>query len=96
MFVTPTPPIQKYDENPPRGCRVLQWNNGRNVRTNRHEEAHRRFSQLREIIRKLYRVHIIHLYFYMELGADSDYISVHHYLVGFYYGDGVCSLHGTN
>lgn len=37
-----------------------------------------------------------HLYFYMDLGADSDYISVHHYLVGFDGGDGVCFLRGTN
>ena len=50
MFVDPSPPFPKFDENPLRGSQVLPW---RNARTNRHEEAHRLFSQLNEIIRKL-------------------------------------------
>jgi hypothetical protein len=38
----------------------------------------------------------IHLYFYVGLGADSDYLFAHHELVGFYGGDGACSLRDTN
>jgi hypothetical protein len=92
MYVDPSPPFPKFDENPLRGSQVLPWRNGR---TNRHEEAPRLFSQLHEIIENS-TLFPNNLYFYMALRADSDDFFVHHELIGFYDRDGVSSLRGIN
>ena len=34
--------------------------------------------------------------FCVDLGTNSDYFTVQHWLTGFYYRDGVCLLRGTN